>query len=311
VELEFHLLDPTKATPQVAGAEDNVQQFTGPQTYNLEHLADYNAFLDAISDACILQNIPLSSALTEFGEGQFELNLQHTDDVQAACNHSVLLKRVVRQVARQQGFLATFMAKPFAGNAGNGMHIHLSLADNDGQSLFSTQGHELSPVLSQALAGMLTSMPESMALFAPNANSYRRFEPDTFVPLIADWGHDHRAVAIRLPRAGEGDCRIEHRTAGADANPYLVVAAILAGLLHGVESGLDAPPATSGNTQSAAASLPLRWIQALDEFERGSVIARYLGTEFCDIYHQVKRDEERHYHHLPSQQDYDLYLRLV
>src|ERR1700741_5394521 len=131
--------------------------------------------------------------------------------------------------------------------AGSGMHVHVSVQDESGQNVFASPDHLGNDLLKQAAAGLLSTMADGMAVFAPNANSYRRLKPEAYVPLNATWGYNNRGVAVRVPVSGPDDRRLEHRVSGADANPYLVMALVLAGMLHGIEKKLAGPEALSGN----------------------------------------------------------------
>lgn len=315
VELEFYLLDVSRARPEPYVGEDSLPTFAGPQTYNLDVLSDYTEFLSAVELACHAQGIPATSITSEYGQGQFEINLKHTSDCLAACDHAVLLRRVVRQVAASIGAHATFMAKPLDGESGSGMHLHISLEGEDATSgdrvnVFASDGPSLSPLHSQGLAGALEVLPASIALMAQNANAYKRFVPDSFAPVVADWGLDHRGVALRVPYDRGNNTRLEHRVAGADSNPYLNLAAILAGIHHGIENKLSLPEATEGETVSKDAQpIPTRWREALTMFDASDIMKRYFGEEFCAIYSALKHHEEALSHAAVTGADHDSYLR--
>ena len=312
IELEFHLLHANTDNPSPLQGKPDLPTFTGPQTYNLELLADHAAFLTEVEHACAVQNISLGGALAEYGEGQFEINLRHTDDIVRACHEACLLRRLVRCIALKHRSIATFMAKPLAGHPGNGMHVHISLLDESGTNVLAGDNEGLTDVMQHAISGLLQWMPDSMAVFAPNANSYQRLDPDTFAPVQADWGIDHRAVAIRLPQASKQNTRIEHRVAGADACPYLVVAVMLSAIKNGIEQRLPLPAPTAGTTVSAdALVLPNRWHSALERFDRADKLKNALGAEFSQLYHQVKVDEEIAWHRQLNRFDHLAYLRTL
>ena len=127
------------------------------------------------------------------------------------------------------------MAKPHHDWTGSGMHIHVSLVDSQGKNLFA--GDPMAPMFRQAIGGLCQSMPDFMAIWAQSANAYRRYVPESYVPMAAHWGFNNRTVALRVPHGSGAATRIEHRVSGADANPFLVVAAILAGIRHGIDEG--------------------------------------------------------------------------
>ena len=155
-------------------------------------------------------------------------------------------------------------------------------------------------------------MPESTAIFAPNANSYRRLLPEYFAPVDLNWGVNHRAVAVRIPQSDAGNLRFEHRTAGADANPYLVTAAIAAGVHHGLKNKIDpGRMVEEGESVTLKTKIPDRWDAAINKFARGKILPEYLGDRFCQYYATNRRAECRLFHNVVSPTDFDWYLRAV
>jgi glutamine synthetase len=207
-----------------------------------------------------------------------------------AADHAVLLRRLVRGVARANGIDATFMAKPFKDQPGSGLHVHVSLVDDAGHNRFGAAGGE--ELLRQAIAGMQSLMFDSVALFAPNFNSFRRFL-GPYVPNTASWGSNNRSVAFRIPAASRPDTRVEHRVAGADASPHLVVAALLAGVLHGIGNRLTPlSPAAQGKVTAARdPSFPRALWDALERVERSELLATYFPQRYLQAYAQLKRGE--------------------
>ena len=318
-ELEFYLLDaktdrPTAKTSLVPGIG---RPQPGPQVYHPDDLWDIENFLNGLNEVCAAQRIPAGTTTSEFAPGQFEINLHHVDDPVLACDHAVLLKRAIKAVARQHGFVACFMAKPFEEDSGSGMHVHMSLVDANGKNYFS-QGKEkmasppYSARLRYAVGGLAKTMREATAIFAPNANSYRRLRPEMFAPVEPNWGANHRNVAIRIPVSDEKNLRFEHRVSGADANPYLVMAAILAGVHHGLKNRCDpGRMVQEGEVISLKRKLPNRWDAAIDKFSRSKVLPDYLGAEFCRSFVFNRRDESRRFHNVVSSTDFDWYMRAV
>jgi glutamine synthetase len=315
VELEFYLLDPRSARngiPQPAIAEDTHNRAHTTQVYGMAELDDFAGFLDAVLAACTAQRIPASGCVSEYAPGQYEINLEHQPDALTACDHAILLKRVVKAVARKRGLLASFMAKPFMDLAGSGTHIHLSLLDQQGRNVFSRDRIERNTALGHSIAGVLATLPESFALLAPNANSYRRFRPDSFVPQSACWGVNNRTVAVRVPAGPQAARRIEHRVAGADANPYLVMAALLAGVHHGLTGRLTPPPPARGNAaEEPGRALPGTWQSALDRYARGRVLGGYLGTGFRRAYLACQQAEHTRFMAEITPLEYAWYLRTL
>lgn len=310
LELEFYLLNPANVPPTPAGPLDGFPAMTGPQCLGSEGLADFASFMREIEDVTSAQSIPMTSILCEYGDGQFECNLRHVADPVAACDDAMTLKRAVRAVARKRGFIASFMAKPRSDQTGSGLHIHLSLLDRDGRNIFS--GSDGAVRLRHAIGGTLAAMPESVALLAPCANSYRRFQPGAFAPVSPIWGVNHRAVSLRVPLSGDADARFEHRSAGADACPYLVAAVLLASAHHGLVNTCDpGPMVAEGARAELGKPFPNRWGEALTALERGTILKPYLGEKFLEVFLGVKRDEEARFHSEVTDRDYAWYLRVM
>lgn len=318
-ELEFYLLDakadkPTARASRVPGLG---RPQPGPQVYHPDEFQEIEQFLEDLYDYCEAQGIPADTATSEFAPGQFEINLTHVDDPVLACDHALLLKRAVKATALQHGFVACFMAKPFAEDSGSGLHIHMSLVDRNGKNYFSQDRDKLaappfSARLRHAVGGLLQTMAESTAIFAPNANSYRRLMPEYFAPVDTNWGVNHRVVAIRIPQSDTNNLRFEHRVAGADANPYLVTAAIAAGVHHGLKNKCDpGRMVEEGEQVTLKTRIPDRWDPAIDRFSRSKVLPEYLGKEYCKYYAMNRHGESRLFHNVVSPTDFDWYLRAV
>jgi len=313
VELEFYLVDKQRDAegyiqpPCAPGSDERNMQSQVYSVDNLDHFADVLSEIDELAKQ---QGIPADGALAEASPGQFEINLHHTRHVLSACDHAVQLKRLIRQVAERHGMNATFMAKPYEEYAGSGMHVHISMLDAADHNAFICDDGSDSPLLKRALAGMIDLMPASMALLAPNVNAYRRFLPDAFVPLQASWGHNNRTVALRIPCGDSDNHRIEYRVAGADANPYLVMSAILAGILHGLDNQLPLPPAVKGNGHEAEGNpLPIRQSDALYEFEQSYALQKRLGDRFGFVWHSCKHHELMHFERLVTATEIDWMLK--
>ena len=315
VELEFYLLERRlgrdgRPQPAMSGgvARKNIQ------VYGLAELEDQRPFLDDLYAGADAQGIPLESAISEYAAGQFELTLRHKPDAMRACDDALIYKRLVKATAQAHNLEATFMAKPFADSAGNGMHLHVSLLDEAGNNAFASDDPEGSPLLKQAIAGMKALLADSFAIFAPNANSYRRFRANSYAPVAPTWGVNNRTVSFRVPAGSPASRHVEHRACGADANPYLAVAALLAAIHHGISSKLDPGPAIVGNGYEAEAdptadAMPSNWFAAVDRFADSAGMREYLGRRFVDIYSIVKRSEQDRYFAEVPALDYEWYLR--
>jgi len=315
-ELEFYLVehDGEKFIPLVPRIPGSDLPQSGPQYAMVEDLYEFDDFINDLIDICEEQNIPSGAALSEYSPGQFEVNLHHVDDPVLACDHAVLLKRAVKAAAIRNGMAATFMAKPFANVSGNGLHIHVSLLDDDGNNVFagSSKDGEFSDTLRHAIGGLGELMAESMAIFAPNANSYRRFAPHTYVPSTPSWGENHRSVALRIPLSSATNSRVEHRVAGADSNPFLVVASVLAGIHHGITQKCEpGKMVQAGELLEHVVTLPIRWPLALDAFDAATILPGYIGEEYHKLFSLSRREEEGRFNSQIPHKDFDWYMRAV
>nr|WP_297459242.1 glutamine synthetase family protein [uncultured Halomonas sp.] len=317
LELEFYLVDRRRddlGLAQPPCSPGTGERATQSQLYSINELDEYADFLEEIQQAAIEQQLPLDTALKECAPGQFEINLIHCDDALKACDSAVLLKRLIKGVALNHGFEATFMAKPYGNEAGSGAHVHISLIDSEKRNIFSNDDEDPlgTPALKQAIAGLLELMPASMAIFAPNLNSFRRFQPGLYVPMAPSWGYDNRSVAVRIPSGPNAARRIEHRVAGADANPYLLLATLLASVLHGLNNELTPPTPIEGNAyEQLEPTLTNSWQQALDLFAASEVLEESLGRDFHHVYHANRLGERAQTMQTVSSLEYDWYLRHV
>ena len=256
--------------------------------------------------------MPADVATIEYAPGQFEINLNHTDDPVAACDHAFLMKRAIKGIAQRHGMVATFMARPFR-TVASGTHIHLSAWSTATAATSSTTaGGRAARSCAMRSAAWPQTMAEAMPIWAPNANSYRRISPTGWVPLAPTWGYNNRTVALRVPSGESTARRVEHRPAGADANPYLVMAAVLAGVHHGLEQAIDPGPAMTGNAATQVpASLPAIWVDALRAFDNARVLPAYFGERWWDIYSKLKWSEFHEFNGHITGLDYDRFLRLI
>jgi glutamine synthetase len=312
VELEFYLIDRERDAsggPQPPRDERSGAREAAHSVYETDDLDRYADFLAALNAGAALRGLPLCATSSEYGPGQFEANLRHRPDAVRAGDDGIFLKQVVRAAAREAGYEATFMAKPYAQRSGSGLHIHVSLTDAQGRNVFNDGSWEGSDLLRHAIGGLQALMPESMALFAPSLNSYRRFQPDMFAPVNRRWGVNNRSAGLRVPIGPEDARRIEHRAAGADANPYLVLAAVLAGIHYGIETKRDpGPPAIGNVSREADDGLPLMIDDALAELGRARILPRYLGEETVSLYCESKRLELERFRRIVPAHEYDWYL---
>lgn len=311
-ELEFYLLD------EVADGDGRPQPPLSPltglrddstQVYGVDEVTGFTDLFNDIDRAARIQNIPASVTSAEFAPGQYEINLKHVDAPLAAADHCALLRQVVKGTARRHGIRATFMPKPFAERAGNGMHVHMSLLDGEGRNVFDDGSAAGSARLGHAIGGMLATMPDAMAVFAPGINGYRRFAPRLYVPVTRSWGIDNRSVAVRVPSGASASRRFEHRVAGADANPYLVLAVLLAGIHHGLTGEIDPGPPWQGSAcEEADADIPFDLPTALARLRASTVLKSYLGETYVELYCATKQAELESFMDHITRREYEWYL---
>ncbi|MDG9783005.1 glutamine synthetase family protein [Metapseudomonas otitidis] len=309
-ELEFYLLDQkndAQGRPQPALDTDGRRPRT-TQVYGLRELEQIEPFLADLYAACKAQGIPARTAISEYAPGQVEITLEHGDAL-TAMDQAVRYKRLVKGVANAHGMRACFMAKPFDHLAGTGMHMHVSLADAQGRNLFASEDPAGTPLLRLAVGGMLESLLDSLLLFCPNANSYRRFQANSYAPLAPTWGVDNRTVSLRVPGGPAASRHVEHRICGADANPYLAAAAILAGIHRGLRDEIDPGEPVQGNGYAQATErLPTDWLTALRALEASTWAREAFGEAFLGVYLAVKRAEYRQFMAEVSEQDWRWYM---
>ena len=311
VELEFYLLQRDEAG-RLRPARGLV---TGRSTasidaYGLGRLDDMSPLFDDLYAAARAQGLPVRTLMSEYAPGQFEITLEHRADALRAVDEAVLFKRAIRGVASRHGCIACFMAKPFEGMAGTGMHLHASLADEQGRNAFASDDPAGTPLLRHAIGGLRATLADGMAVFAPHANSYRRFRAMSYAPVAPTWGVNNRSVSLRVPAGPAASRHVEHRVAGADANPYLVAALVLGGMQHGIDNGIDPGPPVVGNgyEQASRGDLPTDWRAALERAAASEFLARTLGAEFLGVFLALKRREYEKFGALVSDRDYEWYL---
>lgn len=312
VELEFYVTRPGKEGAFTLEAPHGLT--IDPEAAGIYGYADLDTlapFIDDIYRVAEIQGLPVDAIIQESGPAQFEINLKHRDDAVQAALDGLLLKRAVKAAAREHKLNATFMAKPHHDWCGSGMHIHLSLLDKSGANAFS--GDPISPLFRHAIGGLCATMPDFMAIWAQYANSYRRYVPKSYVSVAPHWGYNNRTVALRIPLGNGPATRIEHRVAGADANPYLVIAAILAGIAHGIATKADPGPHAEGDAEEidAPATLPTAWINALEVFERSTVAKGAFGAGFHDVFARLKQTERANFERIVTSLDHLWYAQVA
>ena len=316
-ELEFFLLaNDRDADGRVrpAAAVLDGRRSDKTEVYSVDHLHGMEPLFAEVYAGAAKAGITAETLISEYAPGQYELTLHYRTDVMQAADDLVRLKRIVRQTARRFGVTACFMAKPIEKYAGSGMHFHVSLQDGKGVNLFAeAQEGTWNPLILNALGGMRATMGETMLVFAPHANSWRRFANQSYAPVSTNWGVNNRSVALRIPAGALAARRIEHRPSGVDANPYLVAATVLAAIRHGIAHKIDPGPETTGNgyEDDEAATIPRDWRSAIEAAQNSAFLKAALGEDMHRTFTAVKAAEYARVARTIADVDYDLYLHTV
>lgn len=292
-EVEFYLLQALPDGGYAPAGSDPVRAGQGEriEAYSLARLDNLAPLFRAVLDAADAQSLPAGTVMSEYSPGQFEITLQHRRGALAAVDEAVQFKRLLKGVATRHGYVASFMAKPFTARAGSGAHLHVSLADADGNNLFASEDPAGTPLLRQAIAGMMATAGDAFLVYAPNGNSYRRFQRESYAPVAVSWGINNRSVSLRVPAGAPASRHIEHRFCGADANLYLAATAVLAGLIHGIEQKLDPGPPVQGNGYCVRSDLPATWGESIQRAAAAPFLEHAFGTGFHKVFLAIKRQE--------------------
>ena len=297
-EIEFYLTAPCvdPAIPLTAPVARNGRAEAGQSAFSMNMLNEHAAFWDAFRGALDGLGVQSDTWIHEVGATQFEINLMHGDPV-AVADQAFLFKYAAKEIAIQHGLNAVFMAKPIAGAQGSSMHLHQSVVDSAGRNIFSTEEGEESAAFGHFIAGIQTYGPDLMLIFAPFVNSYRRFVAGSQAPINLEWGHDNRTAGLRIPKSGAAARRVENRIAGADANPYLAIAASLAAGLAGMDERLSpsAPLEPGANAYEQSHALERSFLQAHARMAKSKAARALLGESFVTGYCAVKAVEYQSY----------------
>src|SRR6056297_1445439 len=310
-ELEFTLVDPSGKSLKTVRDPRSGRRMKAPGILSLGQMDAFDAFLSDLYSAGAEMEIPVETAISEAGIGQFELTPYHQSAMRAA-DDTWLFKTMIKGLARQHGYVATFMAKPFGDDTGNGMHMHFSVLNGENRNVFDDGTDQGTDTLRSAVAGCLAAMPPSTLIFAPHANSYARLVPGAHAPTGAGWGYENRTAAVRIPGGPNAARRIEHRVAGGDINPYLSFAAILGAAITGIEDGMTPPAPITGNAYEAdLPQLAADWGAAIDLFEADPLIARIFPAELIRNLVMTKRQEHAHISRIDAEDHWKTYLETV
>ena len=316
-ELEFFLLENERdQNGKMIPARDVLDRRRNSKTdvYSVDQLHGMLPLFNDVYAGAKAAGIKAETLISEFAPGQYELTLHYRENVMQAADDLMRLKRLVRMHARLHGVTACFMAKPNENYAGSGMHFHVSLQDAKGQNVFveAVEG-QWNDTIRHAIGGLQQTMGESMLVFAPHANSWRRFASQSYAPVSPTWGVNNRSVALRIPAGDIRARRIEHRPAGVDANPYLVAATVLAGIRHGLKHKIDPGPEVTGNGYDAETTIvmPDDWRSAIKAAQGSAFLKEALGEEMHRTFTAVKAAEYARVMRTVSEVDFDLYLHTV
>jgi glutamine synthetase len=291
-EVEFYLINPhSDANEEVEPPEGRLGWTeTSKQPYSIDTMNDFDPFINDVYAYCEAQDILIDTLSQEMGPAQFEINFLHGNAVDLA-DQVFLFKRTVREVAIAHEMHATFLARPISEEAGSALHIHQSVVDNDGNNIFSDANGDASELFMSYIGGLQKYMPEALLVFAPYANSYRRFLSYWASPVNLGWAIDNRTVGLRVPDSAPEARRVENRIAGSDVNPYLALAATLACGYLGMVEGATPDEPIKGSAYDLPFSLHRYLYAAIEAFEGSDAMRQTLGEKFVSLYTAVKKTE--------------------
>ncbi len=305
-ELEFYLVDDTDGLEPAASPRSGKAR-TGADIHSARALDAFDAFFSDLYAGAEVMGIPADAAISESGPGQFEVNLVHGPAMKAA-DDAWLFKLLAQGTARKHGFAACFMPKPFADQAGSGMHVHFSVLDGGGVNIFNDGGSKGTARLQHAVAGCLEALAASTLVFAPHGPSYDRFVTGAHAPTGIAWAYENRTVAIRVPGGAPEARRIEHRVAGGDANPYLLIAAVLGAALDGMDCKVAPPAPIEGNSYDLELpQIPRTWDESISAFED----CKLLPCELIRNFVLTKQQERKVFANLSSAERLAVYADLT
>jgi glutamine synthetase len=291
-ELEFYLVarntDPDMPLKPPIGRSGRAE--TSRQAYSIDAVNEFDPLFEDVYSYCEQMELNVDTLIHEIGAGQMEINFFHDHPLQLA-DEVFFFKRTLREAAMRHNMFATFMAKPIAGEPGSAMHIHQSIVNQDGQNIFSNPDGTASKAFYWYIGGLQKYIPSAMALFAPYVNSYRRLSRFTAAPINIQWGTDNRTVGIRSPVASPAARRIENRVIGADANPYVALAATLACGYLGMKNQIEPTPECKGDAYLGDYQLPRSLGEALEKLRNEKALAEVLGESFITVYTEIKEIE--------------------
>ncbi|MEM9533397.1 MAG: glutamine synthetase family protein [Pseudomonadota bacterium] len=288
-EVEFYLMG-EKGAAAAAGPGTG----PAPDPYGLDEVHELGHFFEQLNAQCDAQEIALGAVSQELGPGQFEVNFKHGNPVRLA-DDLCSFKRTLKALAREHGMRATFLSKLDAEIAGSSLHLHQSVVDDDGGNVFSGADGEATEHFQHFVGGLQHYLADALLLFAPYANSYRRYLSYFSSPMNLEWGVDNRTAGLRVPRSDPAARRVENRIAGSDVNPYLAIAGSLACGWLGIERGINCRPAEQGSAYKHPFALRRHIYEAIDALRASEELADLLGKSFVATYTGVKETECREF----------------
>ena len=299
-EIEFYLTAPNNdpSVPFTAPPARNGKPEVGQSAFSLNMLNELAPFWDEFHMALVTLGINADTWIHEVGMTQYEINLVHGDPVNVA-DQAFLFKYAAKEIAIKHGMNAVFMAKPIAGAQGSSMHLHQSVVDASGRNIFSDAAGAETAAFGHFIAGQQSYIPDMMLIFAPFVNSYRRYVSGSQAPVNLQWGYDNRTTGLRIPQSGPAARRVENRIAGADANPYLAIAASLAAGLAGMDEKLTPTPALAPkfNSSEMGHTLPRSFLPAHAQMFTSLKARQLLGDAFVTGFCAAKSVEYDSYLH--------------
>ena len=314
-EMEFYLVDKQlqkNGHPQMPLIPGTHRRYEDVQLLNLSEMDDFEGFFALVEKSAHSLGIPAETAIKECAPGQFEINLLHHDDALLMADQTFLMKRLIKNCARKFNMNATFMAKPFSEEAGNGMHAHLSIVDKDGKNVFQVdKDKQPQGIFAEAISGLLKTPPDFLSFYAPHSNSYRRLVHNAdHAPTTLSWGNENRTALIRLPEASSEATRLEFRLPSADSNPYLVFASILSSVLSGITEKYSLDKETLGNAHAQhEPALAITWREAVHKTSESLIVKDFFGERFQKSYQCVKESEIKRFESTITDFEYNSYLR--
>ncbi len=316
LELEFRLYREDQRSLREKNWRDLTPLSPTTSCYSIHRSTGDDFLVGKIRRLMDAHEVPIEGYNREHGPGMYEMNLRHSSGLEAA-DRAMLFRNGVKEICLLDNMTASFMAKPFAGEDGNSGHLHQSLWSSAGVNLFydASSHHHLSALARSYIAGVMQTLPEFMALYAPNINSYKRFVAGSWAPTVAAWGIETRTPALRAITGSPRSTHLENRVPGSDVNPYLAMAAALAGGLHGIQHGLEAPPPIESNAyllpEASAPRLPRSLDAAISRFEDSEIARQWFGDDFVQDYVTMRRWEIERYQSAVTEWERERYFEMI